>query len=184
MPRPFHPDTAQQVVRRVFTTCWFLNNFKTYPIPSNTAPHTTQAVSARKMTVPRSSPGMTGHDLAPVMQGHDRGKGVKTSAYKSKLKTNRPWLELRRVEKDDHEPPGWKLKGEAMFCTGCELSHKKAQLVTECGFLLTPHVRGSGLVQSGDSHASIQYHQQAGSGVTDLQVSARCPLMITPCLCH
>jgi hypothetical protein len=49
---------------------------------------------------------------------HDLGKGVpETSAYKSKLKTNGPWLELGRVEKDDHEHPGWKIEVEAMFCT-------------------------------------------------------------------
>jgi hypothetical protein len=157
VPRPFHPDTAQQVVRRVFTTCWFLNNFKTYPIPSTTAPQTTQTVSARKMTLPRSCPGMTGHDLAPVMPLHDRGKGVKTSAYKSKLKSNRPWLELRRIEKDDHEHPGWKLEGEAMFCTW----HRKAQLVTECGFLLRMSEVQDWFTQATVTHQSSIINKQA-----------------------
>ena len=53
-----------------------------------------------------------------------QGKRVKTSAFKPIWKSNRPWLELRRVEQDDHEHSCRKIKVEAMFCTWCELSHK------------------------------------------------------------
>ena len=80
------------LVRRVLTTCWFLNHFKT------ALPLTHQ------------------------------------------WKTNRPWLEIRRVEQDDHEHPGWKIEVEAMFCTWCELSHtnKTDRGRSICWFLLNP----------------------------------------------
>jgi hypothetical protein len=55
---------------------------------------------------------------------HTLTDSVRTSVLKTKGKTNRPGLELRRVEQDDHEHSCRKIKVEAMFCTWCELSHK------------------------------------------------------------
>ena len=53
-------------------------------------------------------------------------KGVKTSVFQTvtqsklnKSKTNHPWLDLRRVEEDDHAHPGRKIEVESMFCTWC-----------------------------------------------------------------
>ena len=51
-----------------------------------TAQPTTQTVSAQKSHKERQ----------------DQGKGVKTSAFKSKWKDNRPWFELRTVPHADH----------------------------------------------------------------------------------
>ncbi len=70
-----------------------------------TATPTTQAVSAHK-------------------ERHDRGKDAKTSAFKTKWNTNRPLLELQRLEQDDHAHPGRKIEVETMFCTWCEPFHK------------------------------------------------------------
>ena len=63
-----------------------------------TAPPTTQAGSAPKS-----------HKERQV-----QGKGVKTSAFKRTGKTNRPWLDLRRVVEDYHEQPGRKIEVETV----------------------------------------------------------------------
>ena len=48
-----------------------------------------------------------------------------------------------------------------MFCTWCEVSHKQTEGGRPmCGFLFTPHVRGSGM-RSVTSHESSQHHQGA-----------------------
>ena len=42
---------------------------------------------------------------------HEWGrKGVKSSTFKTKWKTSRPWLERQRVEHDSHEHPGGKIE--------------------------------------------------------------------------
>ena len=47
----------------------------------------------------------------------------------------------------DNRSTGRKIEVETMFWTWCDLSHKNKKR-TMCGFLLTPDVRGSGLVHT------------------------------------
>ncbi len=54
-----------------------------------------------------------------------QGKGVKTSAFKPKWKTTRPWLELRThtlIEQDDHEHPG-RSRGDVLHLV-CPIPHR------------------------------------------------------------
>ena len=83
VPNPFHPQAAcdksvyDVLVAQQFQDC------------ITTAQPTTQAVSSPKSHKER----------------HGQGKGVKTSALKSKWKANLPWLNLRTVAHDDHGHP-------------------------------------------------------------------------------
>jgi hypothetical protein len=136
---------------------WLLNNFKT-PSPPR---HRLHRWSVTKKAIIERKAGA--------------GQGVKSSAFKSTWKTNRPWLDLRRVEQDDHEHP-WpeNKKVDAMSCTLCPVSYP-TQTRPRVG-LVSPHsgcqtfrigsVTSHELLESSQFHCSWQHRRTPRSHST------------------